>query len=350
MITLLSSYLGSYLGSFLAVGPDLPQGEEPYKHAQLPVQASTFAEGHDQLYVFVEWINYIFFFGIMGVLFYSVIKYRRKSEDQPPASTVTHHTAIEVTWTVVPLIVMMVIFALGWKGYSDMALATADSLQYEVQASRWMWEFRHPGQVDYSPTPKLYAPVNRPCQLTMHSTDVLHAFFVPAFRVKRDVLPGRFQTIWFEATKTGRFPIFCAEYCGTNHSLMLGEVIVVSEETWDAYMSGDEDKPWVPAYDPDDPVKSGEMVYNSRCKICHRRDDVKFTGPGFGGIWGKDEKLITGKTVKVDADYIQKSIRKPGADVVEGFADTMTLYSEKQVPDEHIVWLTEFIKSLGKKN
>ncbi|MCA8955214.1 MAG: cytochrome c oxidase subunit II, partial [Planctomycetes bacterium] len=218
MITSALHWAGAHAPALLSLGvPAAQDPQKPDQHWQLPVKASSFATEHDQLYTFVEWINYVFFFGIMAVLFYSVVRYRRRREDQPPASTSTHNTAMEVTWTVIPLIVVMVIFALGWKGYAEMSLAPGDSLQFEVSARRWEWSFKHPGHDEFY-TRELWVPVNRPCQLTMSSRDVLHSFYIPAFRVKRDVLPGRYQTLWFKPTMVGDYHIFCTEYCGDQHS------------------------------------------------------------------------------------------------------------------------------------
>lgn len=322
--------------------------QDPDQHWQLPVKASSFAAEHDALFTFVEWINYFFFFGIMGVLFYSVIRYRRKSEDQPPASTVTHHTVIEVTWTVVPLIVVMVIFALGWKGYSDMTVAPANSLQYEVKGKRWQWSFKHAQAILGLQEPwvdrDFWVPVNEPCQLTMSSEDVIHSFFVPAFRVKRDVLPGRYQTVWFKPTKLGKFHIFCTEYCGDSHSEMIGTVHVVTRQEW-------EKRPWenwtgVPETD-------GFTLFRNKCSACHTNDGTAKTGPSFKGLWGKEETMVDGRQVLVDAQYIEDSIRTPQKDVVAGgtwgSTSTMTPFNEAALDDEKIEWLVAYIKSIGPK-
>ena len=309
--------------------------QEP--HFQLPPPYSTFAEDHDNLYVFVEWVCYFFFFGIMGILTYSVIRYRRRSVDQPPASTVTHHTVIEVTWTVVPLIIVMIIFAWGWRGAADMLLARSDSLQFEVRAQRWAWSFKHPGDLEWFDR-ELWVPVNRPVQLTMSSEDVLHSIFIPVFRVKRDVLPGRAQTVWFEANTLGVFDIFCTEYCGLNHAQMLGKVRVVDQETFD-------NRGW----DSDDPAMPWEMgykYYRNKCSACHSIDGTTITGPTFQGLWDKgEEDLVGGGTVPIDAEYIINSVRNPGDDIVLGFEGaSMTAFPPSQLTDERLGWIIEFLK------
>ena len=350
----------------------LPQDPQQWQHWQLPVPASTFANDHDNLYMFVEWINYIFFFGIMFVLFYAVIKYRRKTPDQPPASTITHHTPSEVTWTVVPLIVVMIIFAWGWQGYADMVLAPADSLQYEVKAKRWEWSFKHPSSTEFI-SRDMWVPVDTPVQLTMSASDVLHSFFVPAFRVKRDVLPGRYQTVWFQATqvtwKEGLedkeqkgFHIFCTEYCGEGHSQMVGTVHVVSKEKWAEFMKVGADVPWNPYRETDaeivgdepariNAVFNGAIVYKS-CMQCHTIDGTRSTGPSFKGLWTRNLKRLglEGKTAAEQhagmAKYITNSLRDPNAYVAEGFPtpSPMTPFSEAALNGDRVKDMIAFLK------
>ena len=340
MITLINTLLA---GTLSVQDPQTPQN--PPKHWQLPEPASTFAWDHDNLYRFVEWTCYVFFALIMGVLLYSVIKYRRRSEDQPPASFATHHTALEVTWTVVPLIIVMVIFAWGWKGASDMMVAPADSLQYEVKAERWLWRFKQPGETEFVAA-DFWVPISKPCQLTMSSADVLHSLFIPAFRVKRDVLPGRYQTVWFEATMLGVFDIFCTEYCGENHAKMTGKVHVVSQKNWDDYLSGKQQKPWDP-YEGKTDLERGKIVWRQYCSACHSYDGTDNTGPTWKGIWGTEEELEGGRSVTVDEEYIFKSVRDPSADVVKGRPATgMVPFPEDKLDDEKVEWVIEFIKSL----
>ena len=354
--------------SLLTQGPQEPQR---WKHWQLPEQASTFADNHDTLYTFVEWINYIFFFGIMFVLFYAVIKYRRKTPDQPPASVIAHHTAMEVTWTVIPLIVVMVIFAWGWKGYADMALAPADSIQYEVKAGGWKWSFKHPGSTEFFGK-EFWVPVNKPCQLTMSSTDVLHSFFIPAFRVKRDVLPGRYQTVWFQATritwkenveneKQEGFHIFCAEFCGEGHSKMLGTVHVVSQKQWDEWMKPGVEVPWDPfliadsedsTYDEDREF-NGNIVYGQSCMTCHTLDGTRSTGPSFKGLWTRNIKRLglEGKTLAElevgMAAYITESVRDPNAYIAETFdsPSMMAPFPPTYLNDDRVNDMVGFLKS-----
>ena len=323
--------------------------------SQLPPAASTFAPDVDALFYFTFWLCVFFFFLITGILGYSVVKYRRRTEDQPAASNVTHNTTLEVVWTVIPLILVMIIFVWGWKGSLDMTVAPANALRYKIVAKQWDWFITHPGDF-VAVNNEMYVPVNTPVKLEMESQDVLHAFFVPAFRVKRDVLPGRYQTLWFEATEIGSYDIFCAEYCGMDHSQMRGTVHVVSQEVYD-------EQPW--NVWPDDPIEGGLRIYQL-CKSCHTTDGTILVGPSFLNLYGRQEQvalhpdgrlsspLIT--TVTVDDDYIMESIRTPNVKIVvqrdggDWVYGAMTPFDERMIPDERLPAIIEYIKSLQDGN
>lgn len=312
---------------------------------QLPVKASTFTDDVDGVYYLSLWICAFFFFLILGILIYAVFKYRRRTPDQPPASMTTHNTALEVAWTLIPLVIVMILFAWGWKGVRDMTVAPADALQYEAVGQQWEWQISHPG----SKSPvinEMWVPYGKNVKVTMFSNDVLHSFYIPAFRVKRDVLPGRKQMVWFNANRlsemdpeTGQpigYPLLCAEYCGTNHSYMLGKVYVVSQELYDT-------RPWEIL--PTDPIELGKYIYDRRCYTCHTIDGAKSTAPTFKGLWGKNEQLADGSTVLVDADYIRESIQNPNAKRVAGYDGVnMTLFPD--ITDEQIDGIIEYIKTL----
>jgi len=311
---------------------------------QLPVKASTFVGDVDGVYYLCLAICAFFFFLITGLLIYAVIKWRRRSPDQPAASDVTHHTTLEVVWTVVPLIILMVLFAWGWKGALDMTVAPADSVQFQAVGQQWEWQITHPG----SPTPvinEMWVPVNTNVKVTLYSNDVLHAFFVPAFRIKRDVLPGRYQMVWFNATRTSPrdpetgesigYPMFCAEYCGTNHSYMIAKIHVVTQEEWDT-------RPWEVL--PEDPVELGEYIYERRCKSCHTIDGGELTGPTFKGVFGREEEMEDGQKVVVDEAYIIESIKEPNAKRVKGYPSQMSLFPD--ITDTQIEGIIAYLKTL----
>jgi cytochrome c oxidase subunit 2 len=304
---------------------------------QLPPAASTFAADIDFVYYVTLGICAFFFVLITGILGFSVLKWRRRTPDQPPASQVTHNTVLEVIWTVIPLIIVMVLFAWGWKGALDMTVAPADALPYEVTGRQWSWSIKHPGETDMESINEMWVPVGKPVKLTMHSADVLHAFFVPAFRTKRDVIPGRKQMIWFQATTLGSYPIFCAEYCGKDHSYMLGTVHVVDGETFAS-------KPWRKR--PEDPVEWGQMIWSLQCKSCHTVDGTALIGPSWKGLWGSTRELAKGGTTAVvDEAYVKESLLEPDAKKAKGF-EGVVMTPITNLGDDGIAAVIEYMKTL----
>lgn len=294
---------------------------------QLTERASTF-DHVDGLFYFTYAVCIFFFVVILAVLLFSCVKYRRKTWDQPAASNTTHNTPLEVVWTVIPLIIVMVMFAWGFKGCMDMTTVPIEASRntYKASASQWQWVFTYPDMSTSSG--ELWMEVDKPAQFLLESSDVLHAFYMPSMRVKRDVIPGRFQSIWFTPIKKGDFHLFCAEYCGQDHSRMYAQVHVVDAEAFAK-------KPWDVIDDetPEKAAKYGQTVYKARCSTCHSIDGSKGTGPSWGGptglfaksgdkIVGREHAVITDKqrrTITVDDAYIRKSIATPNADFVAEF-------------------------------
>ena len=320
---------------------------------QLEKLASTFSHV-DGLFYFTYAVCIFFFVLITGVLFYSVVKYRRKTFDQPAAANITHNTPLEVVWTVVPLIIVMVMFAWGWKGSLDMTVVPANARQYKATARQWSWEFAYPNDPEHSVN-ELWLEVDKPAAFTLESKDVLHAFYMPSMRVKRDVVPGRYQTIWFHPKEIGEFHLFCAEYCGKDHSKMYTKVHVVSAGTYAGTVKGS--PPWYPPYDAKHPEKLGESIYRTTCANCHFLDGRPSVGPSWLGLFvkegdkvvgGKREVLVDGKqqTITVDDAYITESIRKPDAKKAVGFEK-----NAMSVPDQtdlKIQCIIAFMKTLAK--
>ena len=319
---------------------------------QLERLASTF--GHvDGLFYFTYVVCIFFFVLITAVLGYSVIKYRRKTYDQPAVSNVTHNTPLEVVWTVIPLIIVMVMFAWGWKGSLDMTVVPADARQYKAVAKQWNWTFYYPND----PVPsynELWLEIGKPAAFTVESTDVLHAFFIPSMRVKRDVVPGRLGTIWFEPTELGEFHLFCAEYCGQDHSKMYAKVHVVSADKY-------AERPW-DEWDPNDMVGNGEKLYKQLCASCHMVNGAAMTGPPWnnlytknaaGEIVGTEREVIlpdgSKTTVTVDDAYIVESIRMPDAKKVADplyVNNNMTAFPD--LADDRIQAIIEYMQSLAQ--
>ncbi|MBK8099209.1 MAG: cytochrome c oxidase subunit II [Planctomycetes bacterium] len=308
---------------------------------QLTPLASTF-DHVDHVFYFTMWMCVFFFVLIAAVLGWSVLKYRRVRFDQPAASNVTHNTPLEVVWTVIPLILVMIIFAWGWKGSLDMAVAPQDARNYKATAAQWSWTFRYhndPG----SSLNELWLEVDKPAAFTLESKDVLHAFFIPSMRCKRDVVPGRNQRIWFTPTRLGDYHLFCAEYCGKDHSLMYAKVHVVTAEQYGK-------RPW-DTEDPD-PKVNGQRTYEALCKSCHAVAGPNTAiAPSWFGLYGKSEAVIEGgqeKTITVDDAYLIESIRNPSAKIVKGYesAGRMSPFDQGQVSDRKLGFIIEYIKSL----
>jgi cytochrome c oxidase subunit 2 len=339
---------------------------------QLPEQMSTVAADIDWLYYFIYWLSVVLFVAIVGVMVYWAIKYReRKGHKAEPTG---HNLPLEIAWTIAPLFVLVFLFHKGFQGYMDLDIAPANAMEIRVNAKQWSWEFVYPngGSSD-----KLHVPVHKPVKLVMASADVLHSFFAPALRVKRDVVPGMYTTVWFEATHTGKDDIFCAEYCGGRSQGANGELLYQpSEDRDNPYPSGQATGHWamhsmVYAETPEDFAKfmksigdpcdqflaqgktcpadvaavQGQKLYSSKgCVACHTTTGAKLVGPTWKGIWGKTESTDKGQ-VTVDENYVRESILDPQAKLVTGFPPTMPTF-RGQITDAEIDEIIGFIKSL----
>jgi cytochrome c oxidase subunit 2 len=307
----------------------------------LPVQASTGAVDHDALFYFIYYTCVVFFVGVVGTMFYFVIKYRRRSADQR-TSPVRGNFRLEVAWAVLPSILLLVMFVWGFKGFLASAVPPANAMEVRVHGQRWSWSFQYPQGFEND---DLVVPVNTPVRLTMTSSDVIHSFFVPAFRIKRDVLPRRYTVLWFQATQIGTFQVFCAEYCGDQHSNMLSHVNVVSQDDFDEFIRNAGGSP------NQTPAQHGERIFHVRgCIACHNTaPDLSgpHIGPSLWNAYGREEHMNDGSVVTIDDDYIRQSMLDPQAKIVQGFPDPSPMPSQQgQVNDEQISAVIDYIKSL----
>lgn len=302
-----------------------------------PGQHSTISSEVDALFYFVLYLSIFFFVVVIGGSIYFAWRFRKKGEAKF-TSGVSHNTTLEVFWTVVPTILVFIIFIWGFKTYLKMNVTPANSMEVNVTGQKWFWSFRYTEGA--TTTNELVVPVNKPVKLLMSSQDVIHSFFVPGFRVKMDVLPNRYTTLWFEATKTGEFDLFCTEYCGKGHSEMIGKVKVLSDNEfndWLASSSAGSDLP---------PEEYGQELYKSKaCFTCHSLDGTPSVGPTFKGIFGHEVKLTDGSAVVVDENYIRKSILEPQAQIVEGFQPVMPTF-QGVLNNEQIDALIAFLKTV----
>ena len=300
-----------------------------------PEAASTMAGRVDALFFFCLGIALFFAALIAGLILYYAVRYRRRRPDEIGAPF-QGGMALEVTWTVVPLLITMVIFVWGTSVYFAMARPPEETVNVYVVGKQWMWKFQHLDglrEID-----ELHVPVGRRVKLIMTSEDVIHDVFVPAFRVKADVLPGRYTTIWFEATRPGRYHLFCAEYCGTRHSAMIGEVVVMDPTEYETWLSGGS---------PEGSLAAGgsKLFVSLACNTCHRADS-QGRGPALEGLFGRTVRLQGGDTVTADEAYIRESILNPSAKITAGFQPIMPTF-QGLVTEEQLLELIEYIKSLA---
>lgn len=302
----------------------------------MPVQATAIAERVDSLYAFLLVASFIACVLVIGGFIAFAVKYRRKSDNDKTAY-ITHNNLLEFTWSFVPFLIFMAVFAWGWIVYHDMRKMPTTGLELAVEGQKWDWSFIYKNGRRVSG--EFYVPVNTPVKLIMTSKDVLHSLYIPAFRIKQDIIPGRYTALWFQATKEGTFQIFCAEYCGDQHSAMLAKVHVVSREKFDSWLAND-------PYKGLSQAQVGEKIFTSRCLACHTLTETKGIGPGFKGLYGKEETMADGSKVTVDENYIRESMLNPQARIVQGFPAGVMPSFAGQLSEEEIMGVIEFMKSL----
>jgi cytochrome c oxidase subunit II len=299
-----------------------------------PPQASTLAGEVDALYFFMVTVTAFFSLLIAAGVVIFAIKYRRRSDKERPAE-IEGSLALELTWTIIPFLITIVMFVWGARVFFHINRPPDGAMNVSVVGKRWMWKLKQPtGQREIN---ELHVPRGRPVKLTITSEDTIHSFYIPAFRIKKDAVPGRYNYAWFEATKTGSYHIFCAEYCGTEHATMIGRVVVMEPDDYEVWLAG--------GPRPELPVKEGErLFYELNCVTCHRIDSAG-RGPLLHGIFGKPVKLQSGETVIADAAYIRESILNPAAKVAAGYQAVMPTY-QGQVSEESILNLIAYIQTL----
>jgi cytochrome c oxidase subunit 2 len=299
-----------------------------------PESASTTSGQLDALYLYLVAVSGFFTLLIFCLVLYFAVRYRRRSDDEQP-QPMFGDMRLEVLWSVIPLVLALSFFGWGAHLFFKISRPPANSLKFTVVAKQWMWKIQHPtGQREIN---DLHIPLGQPVQLTMTSEDVIHSFYVPAFRVKQDVLPGRYTTMWFEATKPGKYHLFCAEYCGTKHAGMGGWVYVMEPSDYERWLSGN--------LGSETPVEAGARLFTQLgCQTCHRQERLA-RGPALNGLFGRAVKLKTGQTVTADETYLRESILNPTAKIVEGYEPVMPTY-QGQINEEGVFNLIAYIKSL----
>lgn len=308
----------------------------------LPPRASTVAGEVDFVFWFIFGIAAFFFALIVFLMVWFVVRYRRRPGHQPQ-KTATHNLTLELTWSIIPTILVVVIFWMGFRVYMNQRIPPAGGIDVDVYAKKWNWEFDYRNGVK---EPQLHVPRDVPVRLRMISEDVIHSLYVPAFRIKMDLIPQRYTTAWFEATQAGEFDLYCAEYCGTGHSDMITKVIVHnSREDFEKWM--EEAAKWM---DAKTPVEAGKELVLKRkgCVQCHSVDGRGNTGPTFKGLYGHEVKFVDGSSAVADDDYIRESILEPQARVVAGFGPVSAMNSYAgSIKEEEITAIIEYLKTLA---
>jgi len=323
----------------------------------MPEQASTIAGDVDRIYYVLTALSLIFALPVAILIIYFAVKYRRGARVDRTGA-LHESTRLEMSWIITLLLLSLGVFGWGSRIYVDMYEIPEDGMDIYAVGLQWMWQFEHPTGAREINT--LHVPVGRTVRLTMIAQDVIHSFYVPAFRIKRDVLPGRYATAWFEATQTGEYHLFCAEFCGAEHSGMVGRIVVMEQRAYENWLNTlpnqtDDAIPQASAgtgaasQGSQTMAQAGETIFqNSGCTSCHQMDG-NGVGPSLVGLYGSQVDLESGDVVNADADYIRRSILDPNAQIVAGYPAIMPTYADQLAEDE-LMRLVEYISSLGSND
>lgn len=301
-----------------------------------PDSASIGAAGVDANYLYILGVSVFFAVGISLAILYFALRYRRKSQDEIP-KPIHGSLVLELSWTIIPFLLAMSMFVGGTVVFFRNYHAPANAMEVFIVGKQWMWKIQHPNGV--REINEMHVPLNRPVKLIMTTEDVIHSYFIPAFRLKRDVVPGQYTTMWFQANKVGKYHLFCAEYCGTQHSGMIGWVHVMEEADYEAWLSG--------SIRGETMQQAGERLFNRLgCATCHKADNTG-RGPTLVDVFGKAVKLQNGTTTLADEAYIRESVLKPASKIVSGYAVEMPTF-QGQISEEGLLQVISYIKSLSK--
>jgi cytochrome c oxidase subunit 2 len=311
-----------------------------YAQAQsfMPAEGSKIATQVDNLYGFLLVTSFISCLILIGGMIFFVWKYRRRTENDKTAY-ITHNTFLEFLWSFIPLVIFLAVFAWGWYIYHDMRTMPKDALEVHVTGKQWAWEFEYKSGVKTGNL--IVVPVNKDVKLIMTSRDVLHSFYIPSFRIKQDVIPGTYTALWFNADKLGEFHVFCAEYCGTQHSGMMATLKVVTQAEYDAWLEEESQVGSLPL------AQRGQKLFQSKaCASCHSvADTTTKVGPALFQKFGTTEHAEDGD-VQVDENYVRESILTPNAKIVKGFPKGVMPTFQGQLNETELNALIEYIKTL----
>ncbi len=300
------------------------------------MNASNFVEGVDFTLYLILGISIFFLVGITVVMVYFLFRYRKKKN--PVATNISHNNTLEVVWTVVPTILVLIMFWYGWTGYTPMRNAPDDAMEINATGQMWKWSFEYP---DGRFSDSLVVPVDKPVKLNLFSKDVLHSLYIPAFRIKEDVVPGGDNWMWFTAQKKGTYDILCAEYCGQLHSYMLTTITVLDNDDYTSWLKS---KP-----DTSNEHPGLTLMKQNACFSCHTRDGTRLVGPSFKGLVGRQETVIVNgeeKIITVDRDYIMESIKDPNASLVKSYQPGLMIQYGNVLNDDQINKIIDYLETL----
>lgn len=299
-----------------------------------PESASTNSGQIDLIYLFLVVVSIVSMVLVSGALLTFMVMYRKR-KDGPAPVQIHGSTQLEIAWTLLPLVIVLVMFGWGAALYVKVLTPPPNVMDVYVVGKQWMWKVQHPkGQREIN---DLHIPVGQPVRFTMTSEDVIHAYYIPAMRIKRDVVPGRYSQMWFEATKVGTYHLFCAEYCGTEHSRMIGQVHVMEPKDYEAWLAS--------SLINERPEDVGKVLFEAnRCDTCHAAGADQ-RGPSLAGVYGKEVQLAGGSKAIVNDDYVRESILRPHTKVVAGYQPVMPSY-DGQLSEEQVIQIITYIKSL----
>lgn len=302
----------------------------------MPPAVTDISKQVNNLYSFLIWASAIACFILIGGMIYFVLKYKRKSSsDKTPY--ISHNTFLEFLWSFIPLVLFLAVFGWGWHIYHEMRKAPANALEVHVVGKQWAWDFIYKsGKVSAN---EFVVPVNTPIKLIMTSTDVIHSFYVPSMRIKQDVIPGTYTTLWFNSEKLGEFQVFCTEFCGTAHSNMLAKLKVVPVEEYEQWLQENDEGLSL--------AQKGQKYYNSKgCIACHSVDGASKVGPTWKAIFASQRAFDDGSSSVADENYLRESILNPNAKVVKGFAKGVMPSYQGQLSETELSAIIEYIKEL----
>ena len=304
----------------------------------MPPSASTVSTEMDLLYLFLTVTSAFFVVLVAALVFFFAIKYRRRHPDDVGAD-IHGSLVLELTWTVIPFILSMIMFVWGADLFFRLSRPPADAMDFFAVGKQWMWKVQHPSGV--REINELHVPTGRPIRITLGSEDVIHDFSIPAMRVKMDAVPGKLTTMWFTATTPGVYHLFCAEYCGTKHSGMIGQVTVMTPQAYEAWIGG--------GAAGASPAEAGQKLFagsDYSCVTCHK-DDGSGRGPVLDGVFGSTVELADGRKVVADENYLRESIMAPSSKIVRGYPNPSIMPTfQGQISEENVIQLIAYLKTL----